>query len=287
MIQQTTQQLRAPPLPKSHPSPSVLAKLHLNVVEKAESAISLCKTASKRSFVAVDEVVDIHDVGLDERGKKERSSRIGVLKGLKGKLGGVGSGSAPDSISSSSALATDEVASGLLKHLKRTSTLNRSKAYRWLAIDAGESREQYGEAIVFLRLASSTLDQLDEASKLRNSVKSSKGEGTRRFWRGGRESERKEIEHWLASYQRLNDTVFFRPLPPVSAMLAKVPAGRSALTIKPFGLPTPAFGPGSTDFMSDGMRRLDLREHELDKESSSTKSGKDTSQGYAGAGAYY
>ncbi|PWN51101.1 hypothetical protein IE53DRAFT_386564 [Violaceomyces palustris] len=37
-----------PPLPKNHPSPSLLAKLHLNVSYLLESSLSLCKTAGKK-----------------------------------------------------------------------------------------------------------------------------------------------------------------------------------------------------------------------------------------------
>lgn len=295
IIQQTTQQLKAPPLPKSHPSPSVLAKLHLNVVEKAENASSLCKTFSRKSSVAAEEVIDIHDIGTNGGTKAGKSSGGGAFKSLKNRFGGGSGGASSKDISNSPSTSshsasnngpsTDEVAGSLLKHLRRTATLHRCKAYRWLAIDAGEFREQYGEAIVYLRLARSTLDQLDEAGKIRNSVKSSKGDATRRHWRTEKETEQKDLDHWLASYQKLNDTVFFKPLPPVSAMQAKIPAGRSALTIKPFGLPLPAFGPGSLGYVSDGMRRLDLEGEGASNAPS--KRGKETGDGYAGAGAYY
>lgn len=86
--------------------------------------------------------------------------------------------------------------------------------------------------------------------------------------------------------------VAFQPIPRSSDLQSRIPAGRSALSSKPFKPPLPTFGPGSPGFVSEGMRRLGLNEPSDGQDHGARapiSPGGRTDEGaeYAGAGAYY
>ena len=60
------------------------------------------------------------------------------------------------------------------------------------------------------------------------------------------------VVHWLGAYRKLNDTVSFQPVPPPAEVQSKVPAGRAALGVKEYKLPTPSYGPGSAGYAGRG-----------------------------------
>lgn len=192
-----------------------------------------------------------------------------------------------------------ELSNALMKYLDFTATLHRSLAYKWLAIDAGETRSEVGVGIAFLSLSSTLLTSSSVtslASSLANiSLSSSSGSSLKTRKKSALEAEQSTITHWLSSYRKLNDTVSFQRVPPASQVTAKVPAGRAALLVKEYKLPPPHFGPGSTTGYSGRARGLELDGLEEDHParkglvglSDGGQNKHSAGAGYAGQGAYY
>ncbi|PWN46252.1 hypothetical protein IE81DRAFT_319132 [Ceraceosorus guamensis] len=274
-----------PPLPKTHPSASLLAKLNLNVCQRYEQARSLAQVVGKKpSMKNVDNLASEADglrrpelragnaafgsVGIDDdarldsavggKGGHQVGSKFGG--GLLGKLKPSVSSDRPSSGSGGGAfsLGADEdlsVGSLLLKYLATRGLLAKARAYKWLGIDSGEAG-RYGDAIPFLRTAKEILE--DELSTIRRFAhfRDKKGRDAREELKKEREDEFAIVNHWLASYIKLNDTVAFQPLTKSTEISTRIPAGRSALVIKHFNPPVPAFGPGSPGYISENMKRL-------------------------------
>ncbi|KAN0062755.1 hypothetical protein ACQY0O_004950 [Thecaphora frezii] len=266
-----------PPLPKSHPSPSLLAKLHLDAAAHFESARSLAKTVGKRTTASskssdfghhayVPPAASPHDLtdGLDPGsrgggGSGGKRAVFGKLKSLasrdasgasSGKGGGAASAIAAASLGIDTASDADlEIDAPLLRYLETSAGLHRALAYKWLGIDTGESGGRVGEAIAFLRMARDGLEDGFGGSALRLAALRDRGAAAKEArdeMRALRKEELRTVGHWLTSYGKLNDTVSFQPIPRASELQSRIPAGRAALESKPYRLPMPAFGPGSS-----------------------------------------
>lgn len=272
-----------PPLPKSHPSVSLLAKLHLHVVEELESALGLLKTLKDRGG---NRSGRRDAVGLSANHEHELARRVSATnedlvpgadkKKMFGKLR-LGKDKAKDDVpSATTGVGGDlDVSSSLLAHVRSSLTLHRALAYKWLGIDAGENSNRVGEAIALLTLSSSLLSPSSGLLK-----------------RKGQERvgvEAATVEHWLRAYRQLNDTVAFQPVPPVGEVQNKVPAGRAALASKKFSLPTPRFGPGSQGYTGRGFDSEALHALDADHPARANLVGLTTrpTDTYAGHGAYY
>ncbi|SPO29669.1 uncharacterized protein UTRI_05491 [Ustilago trichophora] len=378
-----------PPLEKGHPSASLLAKLHLSVVEELESAVGLFKTVGEKGKVKGRRKGASGDAGLSANHEHELSRRISATRdhafdnnddeeddddddnpGRNANDGGVGSKTkglfskfkrkeatskhqhqhqqsrisgphdvspspssfgggpaggnsfyAPPSSTTSIAGGLDqnlEITSSLLKYLTFSSTFHRAMAYKWLGIDSGESTtSKIGSAIAFLTLSSTLLSSSsvkDLTSTLTNiSISSSSllpSSKTKTRQRGDKavvEQELSTILHWLQSYRKLNDTVSFQPIPSSAEVTSKVPAGRAALGVKEFKLPTPKWGPGSQGYEGRGggltgalaldqLHLLDIDHparknlvalHQADRDGIDADFQGRNVAGYAGQGAYY
>jgi len=81
----------------------------------------------------------------------------------------------------------------------------------------------------------------------------------------------------------------FQPVPPQSDLQSRIPAGRLAVAVKPFVPPTPAFGPGSVEYIRLQAEAVELAGEGSDgKQRSSPNLGSSRSGGtYAGAGSYF
>ena len=83
----------------------------------------------------------------------------------------------------------------------------------------------------------------------------------------------------------------FQPVPPQSDLQASIPAGRSAVALRSYAKPTPAFGPGSasyTEHMAEEMQRLGLEGREDEGASPPSAPSAAPPEGtYAGAGQYF
>ncbi|PWZ00023.1 hypothetical protein BCV70DRAFT_161602 [Testicularia cyperi] len=274
-----------PPLPKSHPSPSLLAKLHLNVAEEFEAALSLARTVNDGKRVRTSAGASSgSSSGGGYRGTGSLGGggaqaddlvpgKSGGGKKLFGRLKNLGSSSSSagvggtTTIGSASGVDKDlDLHSSFLRYLGVMAGFHRALAYKWLGVDAGESSNRIGEGISFFAmsqtaLTSSTMKEgLVGLSKLKGGMSSSShaGKHTRLDFAVVREQELKSVAHWLTSYRKLNDTVTFQPLIGESELRAKIPAGRAALLMKAYTPPQPAFGPGSAGYRSkDGTDALD------------------------------
>lgn len=293
-----------PPLDKNHPSASLLAKLHLNVVEQMESAVALLKTiADKRRRKSANHAGT--QIGLSANHEHELASRLSASRDradhehdddmvetnrgagaqatskrnkLLGRFKLGSSKSSPprsasvhsgphDVARSSGHLSAStagapvdcdvEISSSLLKYLGFGAAFHRSMAYKWLAIDHGESSSRIGTAIAYLSLSSALLSSstmrdgapshaLIPSSLLLNKSTKSGSAG------GVVEQELATVTHWLVSYRKLNDTVAFQRVPASDEVTSNVPAGRPALGAKPYTLPSPAWGPASAGYKGRG-----------------------------------
>ena|ERR1700761_1228822 len=120
-----------PPLPKSHPSPVLIAKLYLEITEFLTAAKSLAKTpgstpssSSKFKF-----------------GKKDKDKDLGEDLTVHG-----------------------EVSSELRRYLSDEGLFFSAMSYKWLGVDAGEQGKA-GEAVGFLKWAKEQLDSLGGGGK--------------------------------------------------------------------------------------------------------------------------
>ncbi|CAD6901541.1 unnamed protein product [Tilletia controversa] len=365
-----------PPLPKSHPSPSLLAKLHLETCALYESAEQLARLAGSKRAVgggsggsggmglgasasgrvggsggrrAIEPpssllgnsrvgagagagagvadssniprgggALDISDDGSSSHngpvaGPRHPYSPAGGGGGASGgnkpsrllhfasRLGnarsspspGISSDSPPppshpsSSSGGSSSYSHPGITSSLLNYLSTNALFARAQAYRWLAVDTGEGRSAYGEALAYLALARDQLEDGDSSSSSSNnhinsenkkgklarkigdlsSTTSTRTKELRSSLRAQSALELRDIAHWTQSYSKLNNTITFYPIPPSADVLSKIPAGRAAVGLKAYVPPTPAFGPGATGgFLSVGMRRLGFGHAEEEEE---------------------
>ncbi|GAA5861686.1 hypothetical protein JCM3774_002670 [Rhodotorula dairenensis] len=195
-----------PPLPPGHPSPSLLAKLHLHVYSLYDEARTLVKTASE------------------------------------GGGGGTDSG---------------EIVLPLRRYLSDGRTLSLALSYKWLGVDAGESKTApsssssasssstaTGDALGYLALAAQQLDALVDKDKGFKKLKGfGKGREAGRGRKGKVQEEIDSTEAFRSAYKKVNDTVHFQPITPGPTLQSRLPSGRAALSPKAFSLPPPTFRP--------------------------------------------
>ncbi|KAI7949649.1 hypothetical protein MJO28_008470 [Puccinia striiformis f. sp. tritici] len=167
-------------LPKSHPSPALLAKLELNVHQLYSSTKDAYKLAN-------------------------------------------GAG---------------EICSSLRSYVSEGRQLALGRAYKWLALEAGEQANQNGEAIGWLGLAREAMKAVSSSGSVLVVRKGSlKNDWARK--KGKVEKEMEEIDKFLKAYEQLNRTVTFEPIPVGATLLTRVPGGRAALSIRTYSLPSP------------------------------------------------
>lgn len=159
-----------PPLPPGHPSPSLLAKLHLHVYSLYDEARTLIKTASE--------------------------------------------GGSSD---------TGEIVLPLRRYLSDGRTLSLALSYKWLGVDAGESKPSAsssngasptatGDALGYLALAAQQLDALVDKDKGLKKLKGfGKGKEAGRGRKGKVQEEIESTEAFRSAYKKVNDTVRLEP----------------------------------------------------------------------------
>ncbi|WAQ87657.1 hypothetical protein PtA15_8A563 [Puccinia triticina] len=166
-------------LPKSHPSPALLAKLELNVHQLYSTAKDAFKLAS-------------------------------------------GAG---------------EISSSLRNYVSEGRQVALGRGYKWLALEAGEQASQNGEAIGWLGLARKAMKAVCSGSVLAVRNGSLKNDWARKKEKV--EQELEEIDKFLKAYEQLNRTVTFESIPAEATLLARVPGGRAALSMKTYVMPSP------------------------------------------------
>lgn len=130
-----------PPLPRGHPSPSLLSKLYLNVYGLYGSARSSAKSVGQST-----------------------SSKLNILKRDKAQ---------PEE-------AQDGISQDLRTYLSDGRTFSSALAYKWLGVDAGENAGKIGESLAWLGLSKQALLQLQGQSKLSFAARKGKVERAKR-----------------------------------------------------------------------------------------------------------
>ena len=170
-----------PPLPSNHPSPSLLAKLHLYCASLYDSALASLKITipeapSARKFFSKDK-----DRPPDTPEESSEGDPIPELK----------------------------------RYLRKESLLASALARKWLGVEAGENGkgQKVGEALAWVNCAQGLLEDL-EGSAMRDKMKGlSVGKGNekkkeeRRVRKGRVGRELDDIKGWVSTYQGMNDRV--------------------------------------------------------------------------------
>ncbi|KAI6134620.1 hypothetical protein EDD17DRAFT_1550620 [Pisolithus thermaeus] len=264
-----------PPLPKSHPSTALLAKLHLECASLYISARSLALTPGK------------------VRSTRNAASESGI---------GV----------------TGEVTGELIRHLTDEAAFHSALAHKWLGVDAGESgvATKGGEAVGFLAWAKRELEDLCGGIK-GTLLRKDRIPGEDRKGKKERVTlELESVQAFLLHYKKMNDSVCvmvicadsltqsslkltFQPVPKQSDLQTRIPAGRLAVSPKPYQPPVPAFGsttPNTAGSLTHAVKsslNLDVpRQTASDTDSDSNSDDEVVKQlpnrrGYTGAGSYF
>ncbi|KAA1475171.1 hypothetical protein DENSPDRAFT_782930, partial [Dentipellis sp. KUC8613] len=242
-----------PPLPKSHPSPSLIAKLHLEAAALSSAALALLRIpgASKARL------------------KSPAASASG---------GGGGEGEVKEM----------EVSSDLQRAAADTAALHTALAHKWLGVDAGEHDldARGGDAVGFLAWAKR---ELEELAKGRGKEGGGKDEGKvgRRERKGRVVEEVEAVGTFLVHYKKLNDSLAYQPVPSQAALQASIPAGRLAVNIKAYTKPTPAFGPGSVAYVRKQAEELELVGGSDGEDAKDVVVSPRSGQSYGGEGSYF
>ncbi|KAI8994011.1 BRO1 domain-containing protein [Trametes punicea] len=248
-----------PPLPKSHPSPALVAKLHLECASLYSSARSLVKTPGA------------------SKGASRHKLKMSFGKAKDG------TGGASDEFI--------EVVPELRRYLADEVALHNALAHKWLGVDAGEhgGASKSGVAVGFLAWAKKELEELRSGHSSGGVMDSDREKEMRERRKARVHQELESTNTFLAGYKRMNDTMSFQPIPPQAELQAMIPAGLLAVSVKPYAKPTPAFGPGSVEYTRRQTEELELlnAENPADSLSNSPTAMGEPAKSYAGAEAYY
>lgn len=269
-----------PPLPKSHPPPGLVAKLHLECSSLFSSARSLVKTAS---------------------GPKSKSKFKPSFGRNKGTDDDANEGS------------VEEVASELKRYLADEAALHSALSSKWLGVDCGEGGglDRAGQAVGYLQWAKKELEELKDGTKSGITLPGVNNENEKKTRDRRKAVVAKELETvtvFLKHYRNMNDTVrtsapyldpcyrsnspeyphrqiAFKPVLSQAELQAIIPAGKMAVSARGYELPIPVFGPGSPDYVSHQVSKFTVTEG-TSMEDDDCRSTTGTSN-YSGAGSYF
>lgn len=244
-----------PPLPASHPSPALLAKLHLEAAALCASAESLMRIpASRKKDMEVTEslLLYAHDAAV-LHGALARKW-LGAEKG---------------------ALDASGMAIGFLGWAKRELDTLRDGRVRGGGKDEGrdERRERRGHIAA---------EAEDVAQFLR-------------YYTRMNDTVRAFVICRIYAFRFADFVAFiyllyqlsFQPVPLQAELQTSVPAGRLAVAAKAFLAPAPAFGPGSVEFIRKHADSLDLADSESSPDGRQSATSSNVIPSYAGAGSYF
>lgn len=168
-----------PPLPKSHPPPGLIAKLHLECASLFSSARSLVKTAS---------------------GSKSKTK----FKPSFGKNKGTDEDTNEGSV--------EEAAPELKRYLADEAALHSALASKWLGVDCGESGglDRAGQAVGYLQWAKKELEELKDGTKSGITLPGINNENEKRARERRKATVAKElgtVTVFLKHYTNMNNTV--------------------------------------------------------------------------------
>jgi hypothetical protein len=164
-----------PPLPKSHPSPALIAKLHLECASLYSSARSLAKTP----------------------GATKSKSKLNFLGG-KDK-------------NKAASENTEEVVPELTRYLGDEAAFHAAMGRKWLGVDAGENggMDKVGFAVGFLTWAKQELEELKDGGKSSLGVSIDREKEMRELRKKAVSKELSVINVFLKHYHNMNNTVSF------------------------------------------------------------------------------
>lgn len=187
-----------PPLPAGHPSPSLLAKLHLHTSSLYHEAHALLSQGVRApSAPRVKLQATLHKIQRDPR--------------------------SPDTTLS------------VLRYMHREAQWHQALAYKWLGIDSGEQSNDMGWGMAYLRTALELLQALVPRTAL-DALRGARRGGAVRF-RTTEERmalEHASVSRWLSAYTKTNETVTFHRVPAPQEVPQWTPEGRPALFAKTF-----------------------------------------------------
>lgn len=159
-----------PPLPKSHPAPALIAKLHLEASALYASSRALAKTPSASK----------PKTKISLKSSKDHDDDA---------VGGV------------------EVSGELRRYLADQSTLHAALAHKWLGVDAGESKGEAraGEAVGWLAWARKELEEIKDGGA--KALAGSREKDMRESRKGAVTEEAQAVEVFWKHYKKLNDSV--------------------------------------------------------------------------------
>ncbi|CED84340.1 BRO1 domain [Phaffia rhodozyma] len=202
-----------PPLPKPHPSPSLLAKLYLNVLSLYSLSHTLILSSSS-SLTSSTSSSLATDSPIDELIKYVKDGKS-FAEAMSRKWLGIDAGEFGDHKRIGEAIVW----------------LRESK--KILADGSSEGRGLNASGI------------LGGIGKGKGKGKEEKKE-RREKWA----DEEIIVESFLRAYEKANQTIYFVPIPTLSSLLSQIPTGRAVLSLKKFVPPCPTFGPGSQGYIS-------------------------------------
>lgn len=278
-----------PPLPKSHPSPALLAMLHLEAAALCSGALALLRIPGA-SRARLKSPAKSHTSSF--KAKFGRSKSSGVDKGEDEEE------DAPATSSGGREGDVASVASDMLRFAGDSAAHHTALSHKWLGVDAGEAGgARAGKAVGFLLWAKKELEE----------IKDSAGAAGKEEGKDGRKSRKEKVQEeleavggFLRHYKKMNDSVrvssdgdadaianslqlSYQPIPNQSELQASIPAGRMAVAVRAYTSPTPEFGPGSVEYTRRQAEALELGEGE-----GSTDANPPPDKGsYLGAGSYF
>ncbi|TFK92703.1 hypothetical protein K466DRAFT_581611 [Polyporus arcularius HHB13444] len=248
-----------PPLPKSHPSPALVAKLHLECASLYSSARSLVKTPGASRSASKSKLKVPFGKDKSPSGEREETG--------------------------------EEVSPELRRYLADEVALHAALARKWLGVDAGEhgGTSKGGVAVGFLMWAKKELEELKSGHGSGGMIGGEREKEMRERRKARVQEELQSTSTFLVGYKKMNDTMLFQPVPPQSDLQAMIPTGISVAVAKPYVKPTPAFGPGSVEYVRREAEALELLDADSSAEGTTSPAspGSGTSKSYAGAEAYY
>lgn len=259
------------PLPRGHPSPGLLVKLHIEVATLYSSSRTLLKTIknSKGSALEGLNIDDDIEPSLMEYLRKEWGlAEVRSRKWLAVEAGEHASG---EKVGQAIAMLKD--AKSRLDELRKHGDIGAStmKKMKGLKIGLGSGgKEEKTE-----RKSRITQEMADIESFLETYTHMNNTVSTTLLYISGNPS--------LSAL--LSRQVSFQPIPPISSVQALMPGGRPIFSAKPFTLPVPAFGPGSRAY-SPPVRKGPINP-DAAQEIASPAVQDETPGTYAGAGNYF
>ncbi|PSS03311.1 hypothetical protein PHLCEN_2v4017 [Hermanssonia centrifuga] len=229
-----------PPLPKSHPSPALASKLHLECAALYTSARALAKTAGASR------------PALSPTSSSAKSKfKLGLGGSNKDGSSAEGGGGGRDD--------ADEVVPELRRYLSDEIAVHNALAHKWLGVDAGENGgpQQTGTAVGFLTWSKKELEDLKNGGSAGGMAVGTMGTEREKEMREARKArvlgDLESVNVFFKGYKRMNDSI----VPPQSDLQASIPAGRMAIAIRAYTKPVPAFGPGSADYVQKMAEELE------------------------------